>query len=166
MKTIRNMSVLLGLALLVVGLTATKVSAQSLTTTSFTGTFTLPFDVQWGRMNLPAGEYNLYYGHLNGRTPYMVEIAGEADGSPHSLVLTRSQDPISTSENVLVCIREGNNGYVREMKLGAIGQSATFPVPHGVEVRARIVAENLKGHAPLAQPSTLVEVIPIRLVGK
>jgi hypothetical protein len=168
MKTVRNMTIVMGLALAVFGLAATSANAQTLTTTSFGGTFTLPFEAQWGSMTLPAGDYSLFYGHLNGRGTYLVEVAGKAEGSPHGMVITRGRNQAKTSENVIVCVREENKGYIRGLQIGVIGESATFKIPHGVEVRARIVVENQKhkGNTHLAQASTVVELVPIKQIGK
>lgn len=168
MKTVRNMTILVGLALLFLGLGLTRVNAQTLTTTSFGGTFTLPFEAQWGSLTLPAGDYSLFYGHLNGRGTYLVEVAGKAKGSPHGMVITRGRTQAKTSENEIVCVREGNKGYVRGLQIGVIGESAAFKIPHGVEVRTRIVVENQKhkGNNQLAQASTVVERVPIKQIGK
>jgi hypothetical protein len=168
MKTLRNMTIVVGLALVLLGLGATSASAQTLTTTSFGGTFTLPFEAQWGSMTLPAGDYSLFYGHMNGRGAYLVEVAGKGEGGPHGMVIARGRNQAETSENVIVCVREGNKGYIRGLQIGVIGESATFKIPHGVEVRTRIVVENQKhkGNTQIAQASTVVERVPIKQIGK
>lgn len=168
MKVIRNITILLGTTLALLALASTRANAQALTTSSFYGTFTLPFEAQWGSMILPAGDYTLYYGQLNGSGTYLVEVMGNEEASEHGILLPGPGNQVSESESALVCLREGNHGYVHELRMGAIGKSVSFPIPHGVEVRARIVADsvNPESQMQVGQASMAVERIPVKLMCK
>ena len=136
MKPIRSMAILMGVGLALLASGASRARAQALTTTAFSGTFTLPFEVQWANMTLPAGEYTLSDGHQNSASAYLVEIAGKDKGSPHGVILARGRSRASASGDALVCIRDGNKGYVWPLELSAIGEAAEFALPHGVEVES------------------------------
>jgi hypothetical protein len=168
MKTIRNIAILVGVGLALIVSGATSARAQALTTTAFSGTFTLPFEVQWANMTLPPGKYSLSYGHHNPASGYLVEVAGKKPGSPHGVILTRGRSQPSASENVLVCIRVGDKGYVRSLELSAIGEAAEFTLPHGVEVESRLIAkhQSKSGNTRIAEVRISVERVPIKLSAK
>jgi len=70
-----------------------------------------------------------------------VEVAGEAKGSPHVMILAGPADPESGGENVLICTRNGGNGgIVSELRMAEAGESVTFPMPHGAKVRSKVIA--------------------------
>lgn len=164
MKAIRNITILFGLSLVLLALGATGARAQVVEHALYSGTFTLPFDAQWGTMILPAGDYSLYYGHLGSGGTYMVEVAGKKLASPHGFVLpTPTGERVSRSENTLICIREGNKSYIRELRMGFIGESARFAIPHGVVVRARIVKQaKHNANAPHAEARLSIVHVPVK----
>jgi hypothetical protein len=163
MKTIRGMIVPVVVVLALLALTPTGARAQRLHSTLFSGEFTLPFEVQWGAVTLPAGEYSLRYGRLNNGGIYTVAIVGKSQGSPYGWVLPEGANPTSATKNTLICIREGNKGYIRELRLGFIGQSAQFTVPHGVVVRARIVAEGKRSaNTQLTEVRIPIAHVPVK----
>jgi hypothetical protein len=164
MKTIRSLTILAGLPLLVLALGATGAKAQSFSVSDFAGTFTLPFEAQWGSTTLPAGEYSLYYGQPLAGGPLMVEVLGKEKGSPHVFILPQGTDSPSTASSALVCVREGNAGIVRGLEMPEISKSVHFGMPHG----AKLVAQNGKhnGYTQLAQAPMLIERIPITLNAK
>lgn len=168
MKSVRNVTILIGLALALFGLAATGVHAQMLPSPTFGGTFTLPFAAQWGRVMLPAGHYSLYYGNLSDSGAYVIEVIGKEEGSPHGFVLPLAGDRVAEAENVIVCVREGRTAFVRELRMGEIGQSLNFARPHGERVRARLVARsrNENGKPRLAKAPTRVEVVSVRHAGR
>ena len=157
MKTIRSLMILAGLSLVVLVLGATGAKAQSLRSISFSGSFTLPVDAQWGPLTLPAGSYTLYYGSNDG--PSLVEVRGTAKGSPHGFILTEAHNLASGTKNSLACVREGGALIVRGLELPAIGESAYFAMPHG----ARLIAHNGKrnGNTQLAEAPMLIQRIPV-----
>ena len=139
MKTIRRLTIPAGILLMYLALAATGARAQDLFSTHFAGKFTLPFMAQWGMTILPPGEYNLYYGYLYPSGTKTVEIRGQGE-LPHSMILARRDATAKGTNNVLICVREGDKAYVSGLELAAIGESAQFALPHGVEVEARILA--------------------------
>jgi hypothetical protein len=163
MKKIGSFLVFSGALLMFLVLAARGARAQSLVSTQFAGTFTLPFVAQWGPMTLPPGEYKLYYGAQNKAGTYVVEIRGE-EKLPHGVVFVWGRDGVKATKNSLVCVLKGNKGYVRALGLPAIGESAYFALPHGVEVEARILRSNL-GHNPtiqLAEMRISIQRVPAR----
>lgn len=169
MKTIRNHMIVVGISLMLfaLGVAPTKAQEGNFAVTYLSGTFTLPFEAQWGAMRLPAGDYNLYYGHVFASSGYAVEIASKAKGGPHGMILTRGEAEASNSENVLVCVREGDTTYISELRMAAIGETARFAVPHGVQVESKMIAsnQNKSGNAQLGQAQT-TERVPVTLSQK
>ena len=103
MKTIRSLIILAGLSLAVLALGATGAEAQGRSGADFAGTFTLPFEAQWGSTILPVGEYSLYYRQPLTGGPLMVEVIGKEKGSPHVFILPRAKDSASTTKSAIVC---------------------------------------------------------------
>lgn len=165
MRSTRNFLTLAGLSLVLLFLGATGARGQVLNPPHFVGSFTLPFNAQWGTMNLPAGDYTLRYGTLlAGAT--LVEIAGKAKSSPHGVVLTVGRDKTSSTatKSALICIRNGNGGIVSELQMAEIGESVTFHTPHGAKVRSKVIAEhqNNSGNTWLVQVAIPVEFTPAK----
>ncbi|MEJ2008306.1 MAG: hypothetical protein P8Z30_09170 [Acidobacteriota bacterium] len=163
MKTIRNTVTLVGVSLMLFALCAAGAKAQGLYSIDVTGTFTLPFEAQWGPMTLPAGDYNLYYGSLTTAGTRLVEVKGQAEGSPHGFLLTKEQDSISTTKSALICIRQGNRRIVRELQMAPIGETVSFPLPHGVKLLAH--QQNGNVYARLAE-APVIERVPVNTSGR
>jgi hypothetical protein len=164
MKTIRNITILVGLSAALFILVATGARAQELSTTSFAGTFTLPFDTQWGAMTLPAGDYNLSYGMPFKGGNYAVVVAGKAEASPRGMILTGPRNDVSAAKNALVCIREGDVLFVRALELPAIGESISFALPHGAQVTAH--QRNGSTNFQLAEAPVLIQRLPVLAAAK
>lgn len=164
MKNIRNRVILGGLSIMVFALCATGARAQSLNSTNFAGTFTLPFEAQWGRAALPAGEYSLYYGHLIAGSAPMVEVIGKGKTAPHILVLVAAVSDASAKKNALVCVREGNTGVIRTLEMPEIGQAANFRMPRGTQLMAK--RSNGGKNVELAEGPNLIQRIPITLASR
>lgn len=159
MKTIRNITILLGLFLAPFALPAIRANAQAVSTVSFRGTFTLPFEAQWGVVALPAGQYSLQYGLLGGGSAYVVEVTSKEKARPHVLLLPQAANDTSAAENALVCVREGNRLVVRALDLPAIGKSVSFPLPHGAKLIANRRSHN--GYTQIAQAAMLIQRVPV-----
>ncbi len=86
--------------------------------------------------SLPAGDYNLYYGHLFVAGTYVVEVASKAEGGPHGFIKVQAKNPTSTTKSAPVCTRQGDSGIVRELQMSAIGETVYFALPHGVKASA------------------------------
>jgi len=163
MKSIRNWVSLVGMTMVAFALCATGARAQSLTTTNFAGTFNLPFEAQWGRTILPAGEYSLYYGRLNDGAR-MVEVVGKEEHTPHVLILPQGMNDASTTESALVCVREGNAGIVRALEMPQIGEAVEFNLPRGTKLMAN--RSNGNKNVQIAEGPKLIQRIPVTLAGK
>jgi hypothetical protein len=159
MKTNRSLMTLAGLSVALFALGATGAKAQSLVSVDFAGTFTLPFEAQWGRTILPVGEYSLQYGRPFADAPLVVEIQGKEKGSPHVFVLPQGTGSASTTKGALMCVREGNAGIVRRLEMPAIGKSVNFAMPRG----AKLMAQNGKhnGYTQLAEAPMLIQRIAL-----
>jgi hypothetical protein len=160
MKSIRTFVTLFGLTLMLAAFGAIGARAQGFTMTSVGGTFNLPFAAQWGSMNLPAGTYTLNYGYAPSGLP-VVEVRGEAKGSPHGFILSQGYNEASGTKNAIVCVREGNSGIVRGLELSAAGTSATFAMPRGAQLTAQ--EHNGDGNIQLAEAPMLIQRVPITL---
>lgn len=162
MKTIQNTFSILGLFVAIFVLGAGGAKAQILTSPDFTGTFTLPVQAEWGSMTLPAGKYTLKYGLLDGGADVM-EIAGEAKGSPRGTIMVVPTNQTMATKNSLVCVRDGNTLVVRKIELSAIGESFNSAMPRG----ATLVAQRQShGEFTLAEGPSLIQRIPVTLSGK
>jgi hypothetical protein len=149
-------------------LAATEARAQVFDSTRFAGTFTLPFDAQWGAMALPAGDYSLSYGKPFSGGIYVLVVVGKAEGSPRGMIFIRGHGRTSATKNALVSIREGSKAYFRELRLGAIGESVDFTLPHGVRVRAWVVAgkRNPNTNTQLTEVGMPVEGVQAKCQGR
>jgi hypothetical protein len=160
MKSIRSFVTLFGLSLMFAAFGAAGARAQGFTMTNIGGTFDLPFQVQWGSMTLPAGTYTLNYGYDTSGLP-VVEVRGEAKGSPHGFVLSRGYDYASGTKNAIVFVREGQTGIVRGLEMAAAGTTSTFAMPRGTQLTAH--QSNSKGNIQLAEAPMLIQRVPITL---
>ncbi|MCL5005783.1 MAG: hypothetical protein M1404_04555 [Acidobacteria bacterium] len=167
MKTIRSLMTLVGLSLLLSALAVTVARAQNLViaATEFSGSFTLPFEAQWGSMTLPAGDYTLSYGRVIDRAgAYAVAIAGEAKGGPHGVLLVQGRSQTSATKDALVCARGSNTLIVRALEMAAIGQSVSFAAPRGAEILAQKGSRG--AYTQLAEAPMLIQRVPVKLNGK
>jgi hypothetical protein len=160
MKPIRNLMILGGLCLMLFAMGVTGASAQAISTPSFSGTFTLPEETHWGKMILPAGDYSLSYGTRSSST-YLVTVDGKAAGSPRGMLFAWPRNEAKTAENVLNCIREDDILYVRSLEMAELGQSISFPRPHGVSVSAWIEAGNKSHNVKTQLTETRRPIAPV-----
>jgi hypothetical protein len=167
MKTIRKIAIVVGVSLALFALGSTKARAQAIESPGFTGTFTLPAETHWGAMTLPAGDYTLRYGTAFSST-YLVTVANEAGEGILGMILPGARDDAKAADNALNCVREGDRLYVRALELPSMGESVHFKIPHGVEVRSRVVAKHQSesGNTRMAEVRITVEQVPIKLSGK
>ena len=167
MKSIRNLVTLIGLSVMLFALGVSGAKAQEgpgLSMTNFAGTFTLPSEAQWGRMTLPAGDYSLYYGSYTDGGPSVVEIVGKGNASPHGFIFAQQPERTSAGKNAIVCVREGDTLIVRALQMAAIGQSASFAMPTGAQLTAKV--HNGSTKTLLASAPMLIERVPVTLNGK
>ena len=161
MKKLRRLLVPLSLLVMFVGLAVTGTKAEIIRQTHFAGTFTLPFTVQWGDMILPPGEYVLRYGTLTTSGPHVIEVSRATMGFLHGVVAVLGQGNGEVTQNLLVCVREGNKGYVRSLQMAETGLSINFKRPHYVEVESWIVSD--RSHNSNAQLAVVrIPVAPVK----
>ncbi len=163
MKTIRGLTTLAGLSLMLLALGATGAKGQGSNSTRFAGTFTLPFEAQWGKMTLPAGDYTLQY-DMNEIGHGLVVVRGTAKGSPYGSIIAGPLGETSAKQNAIICVRNGNALIVRSLEMPAIGESVLFRMPRG----AKLAAHNGQrgGYTQLAEGPMLIERIPLTLSAK
>ena len=163
MKTIRNLMILVGLFVGLLALGTAGAMGQVFDTPSFTGTFTLPSEVQWGTMTLPAGDYVLKFGLLStGHS--LVEVRGREKGSPHGVILAGPIRDTSATRNSIVCVRQGNTLIVRAVEMPSIREAVTFALPRGTQLTAQ--KGNYVGYTQLAEAPMLIQRIPVTLNAK
>jgi hypothetical protein len=136
MKLIRDITIMVGLSVALFAMGVTGARGEIPYSTHLAGTFTLPFEAQWGKLTMPAGEYTLQYGTQESGHGLVV-VRSAAKGSPYGMILARPTGQTSATKNALICVREGNTLYVRALEMPLIGESVRFRIPHGVEVRSR-----------------------------
>lgn len=163
MKNVRNWVSLVGMTMVAFALCATGARAQAFSTTNFAGTFTLPVEAQWGNVALQPGNYELYYGLLNGSTP-TVEVVGKEHGTPHAMILVQGIRDVSTNKSSLVCVRDGSALIVRVLEMPQIDRAVQFNMPRG----ARLMAKQSHGkkNVQMAEGPKLIERIPITLASR
>lgn len=162
MKTYRSLAASVGFSLVLLALAAVGARAQVINTPVFSGTFTLPRSTQWGSVTLPAGKYSLRLGHQMGAE--VVEIVGEAKGSPHGFLMAGPHQNVSATRNSLTCVRDGDALIVRSLEMPAIGESIAFQLPNGARLLAN--GRNLDGYSQLAEGPALTQRIPVTWTAK
>ncbi|HET7214850.1 MAG TPA: hypothetical protein VFL79_14760 [Terriglobia bacterium] len=162
MKTVRSLIVPVSMLVMLLGLAATGMKAQSLSSTHFVGKFTLPFAAEWGRMSLPPGDYNLYYGYMGTGGINIVEVAHQEPDILHGYVFVRGRGDAKGEGSFLTCVFEGDKGYVRSLQMAEISESIEFTRPHGVSVAAWIVAGNETHNTNARLAEMRIPLIPVR----
>lgn len=163
MKTIRKLTTMLGLTLVLFALGAIEARGQILNSTQFVGTFTLPISAQWGTTTLPAGNYTLRYGTLYAAGGF-VEVRDTEKGSRHIVIRVEGIGQSSATKNALVCIRDGGALFIRSLEMPGIGETANFALPHG----ARLAAHQRNGgtNTQLVEAPILIQRVPVTLNAK
>ena len=160
MKSIRSFVTLFGLSLMLAAFGAAGARAQGFTMTGVGGTFNLPREAKWGAMVLPAGNYTLNYGYAASGMP-VVAVRGTAKGSPQGIIIAQAHNRASGTRNVIVCVRQGDALVVRGLELAAVGESATFALPHGAQLTAR--QHNANKNIQIAEAPMLIQRVPVSL---
>jgi len=163
MKTVRRLTTMLGLTLVLIALGAISARGQFLDSTQFVGTFTLPISAQWGTTTLPAGNYTLRYGTIHAAGGF-VEVRGTEKGSRHVVIRVEGVGQSSATKTALVCIRDGAALFIRSLEMPGIGETATFALPQGARLAAHL--RNGGTNTQLVEAPILMQRVPVRLVGK
>jgi hypothetical protein len=136
MKTVRNLTIMVGLSAALLALGTIGARGQIAYPARFAGTLTLPFEAHWGAMTLAAGDYTLQYG-IQDDGSRLAYVRSTAKGGPYGMILAGPLGQTSATKNALVCVREGNVLIVRALEMPAIGEAVRFPLPRGVELVAQ-----------------------------
>ena len=112
-------------------LTAALISMASARAHAQASAFTVPFDFSVGNQVLPAGSYQVSYYP----TKSAIQIRSQ-DERFHALNAIHTADP-STSDNVVVFTKYGNQYFLHEVLCGAVSMHVALPTSK-LEKRARI----------------------------
>lgn len=116
-ETIRHTVRLLVIVTLTACAFATAASAQS----SFTGKFTLPYEVHWGTVMLPAGDYSITMA-----SPTAPAEVWSANGKTKMFtVIPIAADSQKGAASIFITVR-GNERRVQSLNLPQLGQSLTY----------------------------------------
>lgn len=164
MKRVRTIVTLAGVLLLVPALGVVSARAQSMFHGVANGTFSLPFQVQWGHMTLPAGSYTFSLYEFASGGSLMVRVNGETKGNVHGYVLTEAQASTSAPGNELLCIHNGNKKMVAALVLPTMGKSFSFKVPSASKLLTREIDHNTNIQS--AEASGMVQSVPVSMTTK
>jgi hypothetical protein len=117
-KTMRHASVV---RLFTVVLLATCAFAIAANAQTLLVKFTLPFEVQWGRNVLPAGEYS-----INMDSSANVALIRSADGTTVGFTPIPIQNTSRTGNTALFVMVRGNERIVRSLNLPTRGVSLVY----------------------------------------
>jgi hypothetical protein len=119
MKAIRHRSAmrLLVIVTLITCAFAAEANAQS----SFTGRFTLPYEVHWGKVVLPAGDYSITM--ESSAAPALVRSASGENKMFTSIPVTAESEKGAAC---LVITLRGNERRVRSLNLPRLGTSLIY----------------------------------------
>jgi hypothetical protein len=115
---------------------------------AYSGTFTLPYEVQWGRAVLPAGDYSLAMDSIKG--PLSVR---DASGRTRALLFGSNAFPKADQPTALLVTVVGHNRVVRSFNCPAWGTNQIYK-PFTQEERDRL-ADGVRA-----------ETIPVRLASR
>lgn len=124
MNSKKNLSAirLLMLGLLAALLCVGVAGAQS---PMFAGKLTLPYQVQWGKAILPAGEY---WFSLDPATPYRLTLHRQGQGVAF-VMARRIREGNAGKKSVLVIEREGDQSTVRALRLAKLNVVFEYAPP-------------------------------------
>jgi hypothetical protein len=113
------------LALAVFAVVAVSVQARPATR----GHFVLPYDVQWGTVALPAGDYTFAIDHLTPNGTIVLYRGTQAAGIVRAQDLEGAPNQVKSGE--LLCVRHDGKATVRALALPEAG-TFYFALPKGM----------------------------------
>jgi hypothetical protein len=114
------------------------------------GHFVLPYDVQWGKVALPAGDYTFAVDHLTSNGAILLYRGTQAAGIIHSQTLDNEQNQSKAGQ--LLCVRHDGRVTVRALALPEVG-TFYFALPKGM-------------NALVAQQPQLIETVSVEVGGE
>ncbi len=150
MKRVSLMFVKLAvLAVLAACFSAAPASLEGAGPAAYSGKFTLPMAVQWGRAVLPAGDYSFT---LDSATLGGIAIV-RGEGKAVMVMANAISDRSTSEHSSLLIVRSGGSARVRSIHLAELGRDFYYGAPKG---------EN----QILAQGPELIQRIQIAAAGK
>lgn len=128
------------------GLIASRSQARPATS----GHFKVPFDVQWGSVNLTSGEYSFAMDHITANGSIVLYRGTQAVGFIRPSTLDSSASESKSSE--LLCIRHDGKFTVRALELPQVG-TFYFSLPKDLKTIA-------------AQQPQLIETVAVNVSGE
>jgi hypothetical protein len=140
-RMVRNLVLTLASAFIFAGVANAQV---------YKGNFTLPFDAQWGRATLPAGDYSFVLDSVNG--PCIIRV--EQGKRSVAMVMAQSNDVSKPSNHsALIVTRSGGRARIRALHLAELGTDLYYGAP--------------KAEAwEMASAPALIQRIPVSTSGK
>jgi hypothetical protein len=126
MKTYRNrILAVAAMGLVAIGISVSPAAAQFLSMSIDTGTFTLPYEVRWQSVTLPAGDYKF---SLNSASlPAAITLRGPKGAAT---IFATSVDPKKNGEKSQLTIQHKlGNDYVQELYLANLGLHVNYSTP-------------------------------------
>jgi hypothetical protein len=121
MTSLRNrMLVITALALAAVCASATPATAQGV----YKGSFTLPHEVRWQNVKLPAGDYTFEIKSLS--APSLITLNGPNGYQFIPALVANEKD---SEQSMLVIETRGGISAVTELRLSAIGRTLRYAMP-------------------------------------
>jgi len=93
------------------------------------GKFTLPVEVHWGTVVLPAGDYSLLANDFNSTSMMCVHKQGSPTAGYFIPALDRELIPSSSPKTQLVLDEKDGTVYVKELRLGSEGMGFRYAEP-------------------------------------
>ena len=144
MQNAKHVIIVLMLAALAIGVSASPAAAQ----TGLRGTFTLTVEAYWGTAVLPAGEYKIAMNLDATPNTRIVFLDGEGI---HAMILTGAAMPEEVSGHSALQLEENNGVYVvRRLDAGMMGRSYNFLVSKA----ARMKTDRASASTPFSVPIT------------
>ena len=115
------------------------------------GKFNLPFEVRWGQVVLPPGNYTFTVNSSGGFPANSVLVRGE--DLKGRIIVSSAHDDSFSGKNELIVERQGEGGTVRTLRLADVGLVLYYPAP---KAERQI----------LAQAPVLIQQLPILMAKK
>ncbi len=109
------------------------------------GQFTLPFDAQWGRATLPAGDYTFT---INSTGSPVIAMIGQSDRNVGLVMAQSTSTSDATKASELIVTRNGGHARIRVLHLAELGTDLYYAAPKS-EGREMASAPQLIQHLPV-----------------
>ena len=143
MRTMRGLGQMSILAASLLVLSGSNSSAQE-----FKGSFLLPVEARWGKVDLKAGEYKILLTPASAVPQLQIQ---DKDGKRVLVVAMYREGGSDSDSNTLTLVNVDGKYFIRTLQAGDIGQVLTFRVPKaGMTELAR--SEQSEIHLRVTEP--------------